>query len=184
MKRHVSWIVVLCVCLIGSGARAILAESGQDVYLPLVAKADSGTPPPGGGYVFPEGQSALPITCLDSASPFPIRTERADTWLITCYRVDAGDQNGAWTMRWSATTGAVTLVQRVGIRDIALEQEALAKAAQQPQAAPDAVQAGQLLCPSRVELYEAPDGYGYALCYPSSTGRARSILSIRTGAWR
>lgn len=188
MRRQATWILLLIACLIGSGARAILADSQQAIYLPLVAKAGAvsptPTPPTPGAYRFPQGQAALPITCLDSAMPFPIRTERADTWLITCYRVDAGDQNGAWTMLWSATTGAVTLAQRIGARDIALEQESLAKAAQLHQAAPDAVQPGQLLCPSRVELYEAPDGYGYALCYPSSTGRARTILSIRVGEWR
>lgn len=106
----------------------------------------------------------LTITCLDSDLPDLQPEPGAQIWTFNCYRVDAGEQNGAWDLVLDVRAKQVQTFGQIGESDgRELRELAQRNAVIRPMAK---------VCASRIEAFRAPDGARYIACFPSTTGRA------------
>jgi hypothetical protein len=122
-------------------------------YLPIVAKDST-------GQSYADSYSVtLPFTVLDSVQASPVAYGGA--FYFVAYRVDSGDKNGGWVLRWSPDSTTAVAVEQISTED-----------------APDGASRGVTpigqFSPSRGSLVTM-GGALYHWSFPASTGRATRL---------
>lgn len=145
-------LLIMIVLLIAAALPARAATPPSATYLPLVAKAGAAQP-------YADAYSVpLPFTVLDSVQPAPV--EHGGWWYFVAYRVDSGDRNGGWVLRWRPDAQAAEAVEQLSYEDA--------------QGAPRGVEPVGQYSPSRGSLAQI-GGALYHWSFPSGSGRATRL---------
>lgn len=105
--------VVLVAIFLLSASLAVAQSGAYLHYVPLaLAESDlpatTPTPPPP---PLEDTVIRLPFRVLNSIQPEPAYLD--GSWYFNVYRVDSGELNGAWVIRWNPNEGAATSVRQV-----------------------------------------------------------------------
>ena len=156
MKHLASAIALVAISIAVSGVAG--AAQPQRTYLPIVAKA-------GTGQTYADAYSVpLPFTVLDSVQAAPV--EHGGYFYFVAYRVDSGDKNGGWVLRWRPDATTAEAVEQISAEDASGSARGIDPVGQ--------------FSPSRGSLIRM-GGALYHWSFPSSTGRA-SRLEIKVVA--
>lgn len=152
MRKLASTVALVAVSILLAAVAPARAATPSAAYLPIVMNDSTGAQ-------FAESYSvALPFTVLDSVQASPVAYGGA--YYFVAYRVDSGDKNGGWVLRWSPDTTTATAIEQISTESADAATRGVSPVGQ--------------YSPSRGALLNM-GGWLYHWSFPSSTGRATRL---------